>query len=77
MAQMKEVAADWLVQMHLSRIHHSLIVNGSIKAWITGTLDGLDPEGKDVTEHQLMILVKVTWRWYSDDISLDCNKLTS
>ena len=51
MAWMKEVAADWLVQMVDYIVQNpSFLVYGFIKAGITGALDGLDSEGKDVTD---------------------------
>ena len=54
MARMKEVAADWLAQItHYIGHNPSFLVNGFIKAVITGALDGLDPEGKDVTEDEI------------------------
>ena len=51
MAWMKEVSADWLVQMadYIGQ-NPSFLVNGFIKAGITGALDGLDLEGKDATD---------------------------
>ena len=51
MARMKEVSADWLVQMadYIGE-NPSFLVNGFIKAGITGALDAQDPEGKDTTD---------------------------
>ena len=51
MARMKEVSADWLVQMpdYIGQ-NPSFLVNGFIKVGITGALDGLDLEGKDATD---------------------------
>ena len=50
MAWMKEVSADWLLQMadYIGQ-YRSFFVNGFIKAGINGALDSLDPEGKDAT----------------------------
>ena len=54
MAWMKEVAADCLVLMaNYIGWNLSFLVNSFIKAGITGALDGLDPEGKDVTEDEI------------------------
>ena len=51
MARMKEVSADWLVQMaNYIGENPSFLVNGFIKAGITGALDAQDPEGKDTTD---------------------------
>ena len=51
MAQMKEVSADWLVEMaDYIWQNPSFLVNGFIKSGITGVLDDLDPEGKDATD---------------------------